>query len=52
MKSTEAVAYYFNKAAAELGLSDNMKTLLLTPERSIKVEVSIPMDNGEIGNFV
>jgi glutamate dehydrogenase (NAD(P)+) len=52
MKSTEAVAYYFNKAAAELGLSDSMKTLLLTPERSIKVEVSIPMDNGEIGNFV
>ncbi len=52
MKSTEAVAYYFNKAATELGLSDSMKTLLLTPERSIKVEVSIPMDNGEIGNFV
>ena len=52
MRSTEAVAYYFNKAAAELGLSESMKTLLLTPQRSIKVEVSIPMDNGEIGNFV
>ncbi len=52
MRSTEAVAYYFNQAAAELGLSESMKTLLLTPQRSIKVEVSIPMDNGEIGNFV
>ena len=52
MKSSEAVAFYFNRAADELGLSGNLRTLLLTPERSLKVEVSVPLDNGDIGNFV
>jgi len=52
MRSTEAVAYYFEHAADAIGLSANMRKLLLTPERSIKVEVSIPLDDGQIGNFV
>lgn len=52
MKSSEAVTFYFNRAADELGLSGSLRTLLLTPERSLKVEVSIPLDSGEIGNFV
>jgi glutamate dehydrogenase (NAD(P)+) len=52
MRSTEAVAYYFDHAADSLGLPDNLRKLLLTPERSIKVEVSIPLDDGQIGNFV
>lgn len=52
MRSSEAVAYYFDRAADDLGLSANLRKLLLTPQRSIKVEVSIPLDNGDIGNFV
>jgi glutamate dehydrogenase (NAD(P)+) len=52
MKSSEAVNYYFNQAADSLGLKESLRKLLITPERSIKVEVSIPLDNGEIGNFV
>lgn len=52
MKSSEAVKCYFDLAANQIGLHQNLRKLLLTPERSIKVEVSIPLDNGDIGNFV
>ena len=33
--------YYFNKAADVLGLSEKIRTILLTPLRSVKVEIVI-----------
>ena len=35
-----------------MDLSPNMKKLLLTPEREVKVQVAMKMDNGEIATFV
>ncbi|MCL4112031.1 UNVERIFIED_CONTAM: hypothetical protein GTU68_034534 [Idotea baltica] len=33
-------------------LSQNMRKLLLTPEREVKVQAAMEMDNGEIGTFI
>ena len=35
-----------------MGLSDNMRTLLLTPEREVKVQVAVERDNGELSTFI
>jgi len=43
---------YFNQAADILNLSQNMRTLLLTPQREIKVQVAIERDNGDIATYV
>jgi glutamate dehydrogenase (NAD(P)+) len=53
MKSAfEAAEQYFEEAATVLDLSSSMRTLLMTPEREIKVQVPIKRDNGEIATFV
>ena len=43
---------YFHTAADHLKISDRMRTLMLTPERDVKVQLAIRLDNGEIGTFV
>src|SRR5208283_2990824 len=35
-----------------LDLSDNIRTLLITPDREVRVEVVIELDSGQIGNFI
>ena len=35
-----------------MGLSDNMRRLLLVPERELKVQVAIERDNGELATFI
>jgi glutamate dehydrogenase (NAD(P)+) len=40
--------HFFHKAADVLGLSDKIRTILLTPRRSIKVELAIEDENGEL----
>jgi glutamate dehydrogenase (NAD(P)+) len=52
MQAFEATNYYFDRAAALLDLSDNTRTLMITPDRELRVEVAIEMDNGQIGNFI
>lgn len=52
MQAFEATAHYFDKAAKLLGLSDNIRTLMLTPDREVRVEVVIELDSGQIGNFM
>ena len=44
--------FYFHKAADILGLPDNVRDILLTPLRSIKVEVSIESESGELLKFI
>jgi glutamate dehydrogenase (NAD(P)+) len=44
--------YYFRQAADLLSLSQNMQTLLLTPQRELKVQVAIERDNGEIATLI
>jgi glutamate dehydrogenase (NAD(P)+) len=40
--------FYFHKAADALGLSDKIRTILLSPRRSIKVEIAIEGEDGEL----
>jgi glutamate dehydrogenase (NAD(P)+) len=39
---------YFHKAADVLGLPDNVRTILLSPRRSVKVEIAIESESGEL----
>ena len=39
---------YFHRAADVLRLPDNVRTILLTPRRSIKVEIAIEGEDGEL----
>src|SRR5690606_21031623 len=43
---------YFEHAADELGLSPNMRKLLLTPKREVQVQLAIERDNGELETFI
>ncbi len=52
MKAFEATKLYFNAAADQLDLTDNMRRLLLTPRREVQVQVPIEMDNGELHTFI
>jgi glutamate dehydrogenase (NAD(P)+) len=52
MQAFEATNYYFDRAAARLDLTGNTRTLMITPDRELRVEVAIEMDNGQIGNFI
>jgi len=52
MQAFEATSHYFDQAAKLLELSDNIRTLLITPDREVRVEVVIELDSGQIGNFI
>jgi glutamate dehydrogenase (NAD(P)+) len=52
MQAFEATNLYFDQAARLLDLTDNMRILMITPERELRVEVTIELDSGEIGNFI
>ncbi len=52
MRAFEATNFYFDQAAARLDLTGNMRTLMVTPDRELRVEVAIEMDDGTIGNFI
>ncbi|MDB4614517.1 hypothetical protein OAH18_02380 [bacterium] len=52
MSAYEAAVRYFEQSANVMELSQNMRKLLLTPEREVKVQVAMEMDNGDIGTFI
>jgi glutamate dehydrogenase (NAD(P)+) len=52
MQAFEATNYYFEQAARRLDLTENVRTLLVTPDREVRVEVPIELDSGKIGNFI
>ncbi len=52
MKAFEATNYFFDQAAARMDLTENMRTLMIVPDRELRVEVAIEMDSGQIGNFI
>ncbi|GIW71879.1 MAG: glutamate dehydrogenase [Planctomycetota bacterium] len=51
MSATDATRWFFTRAARRMDLAERIQTLLLTPSRTVKVEVAIELDNGELGNF-
>ena len=52
MQAFEATNFYFEQAANCLDLSENVRTLMITPDREVRVEVVIELDSGKIGNFI
>ena len=52
MRPTEAIRLYFDRAAERLGLSPNMRKLLLIPKREVQVQIPVELDNGELETFI
>ncbi|MFN0197943.1 MAG: Glu/Leu/Phe/Val family dehydrogenase [Planctomycetaceae bacterium] len=52
MSSYEDTCRYFYEAAELMGLTSNMRKLLQTPLREVKVQVAYELDNGEIGTYI
>jgi glutamate dehydrogenase (NAD(P)+) len=52
MSNLESAQRYFDLAADHMNLSANMRKMLLTPEREVKVQVAIERDNGEIATYI
>ena len=43
--------FYFHKAADVLGLADNIRTILLTPRRTVKVGINIEGEDGKLQSY-
>ncbi len=43
--------FYFNKAADVLGLSEKVRTILLTPHRTVKVGIAIEGEDGQLHDY-
>ncbi len=52
MSAFEEVNDYFRKAARVMDLSAAVEKMLVTPFREVKVDVSITLDNGQLGTFI
>lgn len=52
MRAFDAMQFYFNQAADYLDLTPNMRLLLITPLREIRVQVAIEMDSGEVATYI
>lgn len=52
MSAHEDAVRFFHVAADVLDIPNDMRTLLLTPQRKVEVQVAIPRDDGSIGTFV
>src|SRR3972149_955897 len=48
MRSFEAVNLYFRRAADQLELRDELRTLLVTPTREVQVQIPVEMDSGAL----
>jgi glutamate dehydrogenase (NAD(P)+) len=52
MRAFDATQMYFDRAADQMDLSDNMRRLLLIPKREVQVQIAIEMDHGELATFI
>lgn len=52
MSSIETADRYFRHAANLMGLTKNTQTVLATPERELRVELTMELDNGEIATYI
>ena len=52
MRSSDAARIYFERAAAELDLSESMRRLLATPKREVQVQLPVERDSGEVATFI
>jgi glutamate dehydrogenase (NAD(P)+) len=52
MSAADQTNYYFRKASRIMDVGERIETLLATPLREVKVQVSIELDSGEIRTFM
>jgi glutamate dehydrogenase (NAD(P)+) len=52
MRPFEAVQMYFHRAADQLDLADNVRTLLIRARREVQVQIPVEMDSGELHSFI
>ena len=52
MRAIDATRLYFDRAADQMDLTDNMRRLLLTPQREVQVQIPVELDNGELATFI
>jgi glutamate dehydrogenase (NAD(P)+) len=52
MQSFEAVNLYFQRAADEIELHDEMRELLMMAAREVQVQIPVDMDDGHLATFV
>ncbi len=52
MSPLEVTQTYFERAARLMSYSERVKTMLWTPFREVKVEITVETDDGEIGTFI
>ena len=43
--------FYLHKAADVIGLSDTVRTIVLTPHRTVKAGIAIEGENGELQSY-
>ena len=48
MSMLDACHHYFHRAADALELADKVRTILITPHRSVAVEIVTETDEGEL----
>lgn len=52
MKAFDATRFYFDRAADQMDLSENMRRLMIIPKREVQVQVAVERDNGEIHTYI
>ena len=52
MTPFEAVTYYFDQACDRLAVREEVRDLICTPDREMRVEVPVRMDNGDLEVFI
>jgi glutamate dehydrogenase (NAD(P)+) len=52
VNAAEGTDYYFRRAARIMDVGERIETLLATPLREVRVQVSIELDSGEIRTFL
>ena len=52
MTPFQAVTRYFDQACDQLGVRDEVRNLICTPDREMRVEIPVRMDNGDLEVFI
>jgi glutamate dehydrogenase (NAD(P)+) len=52
MTPFQAVTHRFDQACDRLGVRDEIRNLICTPDREMRVEIPVRMDNGELEIFI
>ena len=52
MAPFQAVTFYFDQACDRLAVRDEVRTLICTPDREVRVEIPVRMDDGKLEVFI